>query len=104
MRRSPDLTGALPTEIYLLTNLEILLVQANVGLSEGTLSSEIGKLSKLQRFATHDIPFKGTIPSEIGLLSDLYLLNMWNCQLFSTVPDELWQLTNLQMVRLPSSS
>lgn len=93
-------TGFLPTELYLLTNLEVFFLHGNTGLSGGAFLPDVGNMTKIQRFITHDIMFHSTIPTEIGLLTDMWELNLWRSSLTGTIPTELWQLTRMFMIDL----
>jgi len=81
----------LPTEIGLLTNLRVLLLNNNQ-LSE--LPTDIGRLSNLRRLYL-DQNQLSELPAEIGRLSSLQELGLSNNQL-SQLPAQLWQLTSLQ--------
>ena len=59
-----DLTGSIPSEIGLLTNLVSLIV-AYTGLT-GSIPSELGKLSNIVTLALISNTLTGSIPSELG--------------------------------------
>ena len=55
---------------------------------EGTISTNIGKISKLSQLALSDNPsLNGALPSELGLCMDLTYLHLSNTKT-GIVPDE----------------
>jgi len=64
-----QLTGMLPSSLYLLSNLRLLVLERN--LLSGTLSTAIGNLSSLQGLNLRFNDFSGTIPTTFGLLTNL---------------------------------
>ena len=78
------ITGYIPTELYLLTNLKEALIQNLQGATGGTLEG-IGALTSLRRFDAYDTPYNSTLPSEIGLLTNISRLNLWNTGLYGSV-------------------
>jgi Leucine-rich repeat (LRR) protein len=74
---SNRLTGTLPSEIGLLTNMETLHIQGlrviNIGL-DGALPNEIGLLENLQSFFLPDNYVTRTVPSTLSLLTNLWRL------------------------------
>lgn len=102
IRRS-GVTGTLPSQLYLLSNLEILFILGNEGITGAALTPDIANMKKLQRFSVCQVPYASTIPSELGLLTDLWEVNFWNTQISGSIPSELWQLTNVQYLDLASN-
>merc|ERR1712232_518751 len=119
------LSGPLPSEMGLLTNLEeLLMAGSNMGGStipeefwnmssaifidingaglEGTISTNIGRMTNMKGLKAARNSFNGTLPSEIGLLDDLLLLHIHvNPFLGGTVPLEVCLLRgpeNLQFL------
>ena len=93
-----SLSGAIPTEIGKLTNLEGLWLDHN-SLS-GTIPTEIGKLTNLEQLGLHNNSLSGTIPAEIGKLTALEILRLHNNSLSGTIPTEIGKLTNLRRLDL----
>jgi len=89
-----QLTGAIPSELGNLTNLENLLLSNNQLTS---LPPEIGNLTNLKQLRLDDNQFT-SLPPEIGNLTNLTRLEFHNNQLTS-LPSEIGNLTNL--TRLP---
>ncbi|CAB9511120.1 Leucine Rich Repeat [Seminavis robusta] len=91
---SNNLVGTLPEEFYLLTTL--VSFSAAFSAMQGTISTEIGKLTALEGFVISNQKDGGVIPSEIGLLTNLAVLALRDCGFHGTIPTEIWQLTKLQ--------
>eukprot|EP00252_Welwitschia_mirabilis_P021664 TRINITY_DN5613_c0_g1_i1.p1 TRINITY_DN5613_c0_g1~~TRINITY_DN5613_c0_g1_i1.p1 ORF type:complete len:650 (-),score=118.61 TRINITY_DN5613_c0_g1_i1:230-2179(-) len=70
----------------------------------GTLSSSIGKLTKLRRLALHENRLYGYIPREIGNCRELRALYLRDNYLEGGVPAELGNLTHLVILDLSSNS
>jgi len=85
---NPSLTGTLPTEIGVLTNLASLSLLSNA--LTGPIPSELGQLSNsmIQMFL-YDNAFTGMIPSELGNLSLMSTLQLEGNDLTGTMPDEI---------------
>ncbi|CAB9508280.1 Leucine Rich Repeat [Seminavis robusta] len=96
VRRCFEMSGTLPTELYKLTNMATFYVHGLKSVTGGKLLPEIGRMTKLESFVAHHIPFNTSILTEFGLLSDLFMLNLWQCHMTGTVPSELFLLTNLK--------
>lgn len=88
-----NLEGPLPSEMYLLTNLESVVLLANK-LQESTLSSHISKLTSLEALSIMTGGVGGTIPTEIGLLTSLHSLFLFGNKLEGTIPSELGLLSD----------
>jgi len=93
--QSHDLSGILPTEIGLLTELtKLVLFTSTVTESSGTLPTELGNLSKIQNLIIAS-SYVGTIPTELGNLSMLRELQLsFRCGT-GQLPSELARLTML---------
>jgi hypothetical protein len=89
---SNGLQGDLPEEIYWLTSLESLSLRVHVML-EGTISSQIGKLTNLQHLNMVGVSMYGTVPTEIGLVTGLQ-----ECfsRFSGTLPTEIGLLSRLR--------
>jgi len=95
------LTGALPTELGLLTQLSKLWIDSNTNLA-GTIPSELGNLTKLRRFHLKRNPnLFGPIPRTFGKLKQLRQIQFNGNQLTGTLPTELAMLSqNLLILAL----
>jgi len=90
-----ELTGTIPTEIGLLTNLTALAFWEPVrgkGLI-GTIPTEIGKLTSLKELHLDGNHLTGTIPSEIALIAGLSILHLEDNKLSGSLPSELESMT-----------
>lgn len=82
-----SLTGKIPESLYNLSNLTVLYLNMND--LEGTISTNIGNLQKLNELTLSDNPsLHGALPSELGLCMDLTYLHISNTGITGTVPDE----------------
>jgi len=120
---SNNMIGTIPTEIGLLTSLEILVFKTNK--VSGTLPSEmvnlqnlrgalfstnelsgsipawLGKLSNLEWLSMPNNDFSGSIPNELGSMSMLKWLDFQvNINIVGTIPDTLQNLTHLESIFL----
>ncbi len=93
-----QLTGSIPTELGNLSNLERL----HLGLNQltGSIPTELGNLSNLERLHLGLNQLTGTIPNQLGNLSNLEELWLNNNQLTGTIPTELGNLHNLKLLIL----
>lgn len=96
---SLGLTGTVPPELGLLTDLETIYLGENHNLS-GTLPPQLGKLSKLTGIDIDDNKISGTIPLALGELVNLESLSLDNAKLSGTVPPELGKLSSLDSLLL----
>ena len=90
---SSAISGTIPSEIGLLTNLEFLTVFDNK--LTGTIPAEIGNLSRLGFVTVANNTITGSIPNEMGSMEQLTTLALWRNGLNSTIPSSLGNLTNL---------
>jgi Leucine-rich repeat (LRR) protein len=86
-------TGTVPTEIGLLTDLNVLLLPGNQ--FSGRLPTEMGELTKLNLLSAYDNALEGPLPTEVGLLSSLVMFSVRQNILSGPIPSELGLLTNL---------
>jgi len=56
----------------------------------GTLPTEMGLLTQLEFFSVFETGINGTLPSEIALCTSLLDLDLWSTGLHGTVPEELY--------------
>lgn len=87
------LSGTLATEIGLLTHLERLDVFTND--LTGSLPTELGLLTKLTFLGYAQNAHSGTIPTEVGQLSALENFLLWQNQLTGSIPSEVGLLSDL---------
>jgi DNA-binding SARP family transcriptional activator len=88
-----DLSGSIPREISLLTNLSVLNLEFNQ--LSGSIPPELGDLWRLQHLALDNNLFDGPIPPELGNLTSLTSLDLRHNRLSGTLPPELGNLTRL---------
>ena len=93
-----QLSGAIPTELGNLANLQLLNLTSNQ--LSGTIPTELGNLPNLQRLYLNGNQLTGGIPTEIGSLSNLQYLNLARNQLSGAIPTELGSLSNLRLLSL----
>jgi len=77
---NPDLKGALPSGLGLLSNLQD--VQVHYSGITGTVPSTLGNLHSLKQFRLYDTNLSGTMPDEVCyLVTKVKTLNVWfaNC-------------------------
>lgn len=95
--RENNLQGkdAIPPELYLLTDLQTLILTNNP-LLQGTISSLVGQLTNLMSFQLLKLEgLTGTLPSQIGLISTLKNLQFTYSNVAGTLPTEIGMLTNI---------
>ncbi|XP_056849338.1 leucine-rich repeat receptor protein kinase HPCA1-like isoform X2 [Raphanus sativus] len=89
-----DVEGKLSSDIATLSELEILDMSYNTGLT-GPLPSNIGGLKKLKNLILVGCSFTGQIPESIGDLEQLVYLSLNLNQLSGTIPASIGRLSNL---------
>jgi DNA-binding SARP family transcriptional activator/Leucine-rich repeat (LRR) protein len=87
------LSGSIPREIGLLTNLSVLNLEFNQ--LSGGIPPELGTLRRLNTLALDNNLFDGPIPPELGALTSLTSLDLRHNRLSGTLPPELGNLTRL---------
>ncbi len=92
------LTGTIPWELSLLSNLKELKFEKNK--VSGPIPTELGQLTLLQVLAMSNNQLTGSLPTELGQLSSLQKLLTSNNNLASTLPTEFGQLTALEEIRI----
>ena len=88
------LTGRLPAELGLLTELQELSI-ADSRLA-GSIPAELGNLSNLKVLFLVETQLTGPIPPELGNLNRLEYLELSSNRLSGSIPPELGNLRNLQ--------
>lgn len=106
-----DLTGSIPLEISLLTNLESLILHGGPAtVLGGTLPIEIGFLKNLKVLDLHrsslvnSDKLTGPIPIEIGHLSQLTHVSLSGNDFSGSIPTQIGLLTNLVYLDLQSNN
>ncbi|CAK8996491.1 MDIS1-interacting receptor like kinase 2 (AtMIK2) (Probable LRR receptor-like serine/threonine-protein kinase At4g08850) [Durusdinium trenchii] len=97
-----QLTGTIPTELGLFTNLEYIQIGANS--LQGGLPTEIGALNKLIRLAAFDNDLSGPLPTELGALTALTSLSLSDNGFEGNVPAEVANLASLNELLLNGNS
>ncbi|CAB9513970.1 Leucine Rich Repeat [Seminavis robusta] len=95
-------SGEIPSQIGLLT--DVINVNLYVSSFTGTIPTEIGQLSSADYLGFSFCAFTGTIPTEVGLLTDLSLLWMDGNSLTGSIPSEIGQNVNLEGLSLGNSN
>ena len=93
-----ELTGNIPPEIGILTNLTGLFLSYNY--LRGEIPSEIGNLINLTELHLGHNSLQGEIPPEIGNLGNLTYLSLWDNELTGEIPPEIGNLSNLTYLSL----
>ena len=88
-----QLTGNIPPEIEILTNLTGLFLSYNY--LRGEIPSEIGNLRNLTELHLGHNGLQGEIPPAIGNLANLTYLSLWDNELTGSIPPEIGNLTSL---------
>ncbi|CAB9496812.1 Di-glucose binding within endoplasmic reticulum [Seminavis robusta] len=74
-----QLTGPLPTELGLLTDLQAMWFGSNI--FTGTIPIELGQLSLLVDIGLDELMFSGTIPTELAVLTGMSTVTLQTLQL-----------------------
>ena len=93
-----QLTGNIPPEIGILTNLTGLFLSYNY--LRGEIPSEIGNLRNLTELHLGHNDLQGEIPPEIGNLVNLTHLSLWDNELTGSIPPEIGKLSKLTYLSL----
>ena len=97
------LTGAVPTEIGLLTNLEWLYLERS-NLS-GPIPTELGSLTNLRELSLYGMQLTGTIPTQFGRLADsMQGLFLHESYFEGNIPSELGLLSQMTSIWLHLSA
>ncbi|KAI2513072.1 hypothetical protein MHU86_1364 [Fragilaria crotonensis] len=96
--RRRSISGTIPSEIGLLTQLTSLDLASNQ--LTGTISSTVSNLSNLKRFYIGNNALKGTIPSTLSNLSQLVAMGFSFNQLTGTIPSSISNLAHLEYLFL----
>jgi hypothetical protein len=93
-----NLTGSIPHELSLLSDLETILMNSNS--VTGTIPSEMFSLRQLKHLDVEDNLFDGTLPTEIGNGMRLERFFVAKNHLNGTIPTEVGLMTNLMFLRI----
>uniref|UniRef100_A0A5B6ZQ21 non-specific serine/threonine protein kinase n=1 Tax=Davidia involucrata TaxID=16924 RepID=A0A5B6ZQ21_DAVIN len=96
---SMNLTGQLTGDILSLSELQILDLSYNKGLT-GPLSPSIGNLKKLSNLILVGCGFSGPIPDTIGSLKQLVFLSLNSNSFTGQIPPSIGNLSNLYWLDL----
>lgn len=96
-----DISGEIPQELFLLTELMDLNLNQNV--LNGSIPPGIGQLSKMEYLALGINNFTGVVPKELGNLTKLRSLSFSSNNFQGTLPPDLGNLTLLQQLYIDSS-
>ncbi|KAJ8429941.1 hypothetical protein Cgig2_017991 [Carnegiea gigantea] len=99
---SMNLTGELTGDLASLSELEILDLSSNKGLT-GSLPSNIGQLSKLTTLILYNCDFSGSIPDSVGSLKQLVHLSLYSNRFIGPVPASIGDLKNLYWLDLSNN-
>ena len=87
-----NLTGSIPEELYLLSNLKSINIATNA--LTGSVSTRIGHLENLEGLALENNALTGTLPTQVGQLSsNLYYFSVYFNHLTGKIPTEFGKLT-----------
>ena len=92
----------LPTELYQLRGLEWLSVGGNNDIT-GRIPSEISLLTELTYLSLSDTTLRSAIPTQYGFLTNLQVLEIANTLVGGTIPEELATLNALARLNLGGS-
>lgn len=95
-----QLTGTIPTEIGLLTDLQEVSINYAPQI-EGTLPTEVGLLTNLSKLSFWHSNLTGAIPSELAHLTKLTVLDLRDTELTGLIPIELCELQNTEILTCP---
>nr|MDA3816651.1 choice-of-anchor D domain-containing protein [Prolixibacteraceae bacterium] len=96
-----NLNGYIPNEIGELTNLTVLNLRQNSGLSGTSIPDSVGSLENLIELDLYNNGHSGSIPESIGNLSALEYLDLaanWN--LTGSIPSSIGDMANLRNLNL----
>ena len=93
-----QLTGAIPTELGDLANLEVLALSSNQ--LTGAIPASLGDLANLQGLSLWGNRLAGPIPASLGSLTNLQLLILSQNQLTGPIPASLGDLPSLAWLYL----
>ena len=93
-----NLSGILPAEIGVFSELEILSLYDNK--ISGEIPAEISNLKKLREILLNNNDISGNIPSQIGVLNNLRFLGLSGNNIEGIIPDSIVKLNELEYLLL----
>ena len=97
-----NLAGTIPSQLGLLSGLDRLELQSNR--INGSIPTSMGNASSLMFLNLADNSLVGTVPSTLGLSSNLRYLNLGRNSLTGTIPSSLCLLTSLSYVNVANNN
>jgi len=97
------ISGTIPDELYLLTNLWNLDLGGCTNI-RGTISTYIGRLSDLWDVRLDGTSMEGSIPSEIGMLTHMWRWASYDSHVNGSLPTELGNLIDLEVIDVKGSA
>jgi hypothetical protein len=95
------LEGSFPSEIGLLTDIEVLNFEDPLTKMQGSIPTELGRLTNLLYLNMAGTGLKSTIVTEIGQLTKLEFLSFASAKgLYGTIPTEMGNMENLEYLLL----
>lgn len=96
-----QLTGSIPVELALLANMGAISLSENQ--LTGTIPAKLGQLTTLEGLWLNGNQFTGSIPIELALSTKMTSLNLSNNQLTGSIPVELGRLTSMMVLNLSNN-
>lgn len=96
-----QLTGSIPVELALLANMGAISLSENK--LTGTIPAKLGQLTTLEGLWLNGNQFTGSIPIELALSTKMTSLNLSNNQLTGSIPVELGRLTSMMVLNLSNN-
>ncbi|CAA2983702.1 probable LRR receptor-like serine threonine-kinase At3g47570 [Olea europaea subsp. europaea] len=97
-----NFTGNIPMELWNLSKLQFLYLGSNNLI--GSIPYEIGNMSALQGLYMNSLILTGTIPDSIGSLSNLGVLVVENNSLHGQIPQSIFNLSMLQKLSFTTNN
>jgi Leucine-rich repeat (LRR) protein len=89
--------GSISQHIAAFQNMTTLKL-VNLNSITGTIPSEIGLMTRLQRIELENLIIHSMVPSEIGKLTKLTYLSLQDSRVTTILPSEIMQLKGLQII------
>eukprot|EP00587_Corethron_hystrix_P007961 CAMPEP_0113309986 /NCGR_PEP_ID=MMETSP0010_2-20120614/7807_1 /TAXON_ID=216773 ORGANISM="Corethron hystrix, Strain 308" /NCGR_SAMPLE_ID=MMETSP0010_2 /ASSEMBLY_ACC=CAM_ASM_000155 /LENGTH=327 /DNA_ID=CAMNT_0000165341 /DNA_START=108 /DNA_END=1091 /DNA_ORIENTATION=+ /assembly_acc=CAM_ASM_000155 len=93
-----NLSGALPSELYLLSNLTNLELDSNE--LTGSIPSDISKLTLLETYDMDKNNLIGTLPSVLYSMTSLKVLDLNDNELSGKISEEIGELSQLRFIQI----
>jgi Leucine-rich repeat (LRR) protein len=94
-----SISGTLPSELGLLTNLQSLIVTQNFRLA-GWIPTELGNCKSLELLHLDSNNFKGSIPTDFGRLTNIRNMRLSQNEFSGMIPTQLGRCTSLTQLDL----